>query len=106
MPKGFEKYKDRPINYSFGNFIFGYNLKEWENSLISTIMIDKDRIFEIKYYPILCKEEIVFSPKLLKNKEGLKFVYRIKKESKKYCKTNLLLNKKYSLSFKKLAGSK
>ena len=94
VPKGFEIYKNRPIIYSLGNFIFGYNSKTWGNNLVSTIELNKDKISEIKFYPILSKKEYIFSPILLNNNEGIKLLKRIKKDSKKYCKTNLLLNEK------------
>ncbi|BBE30173.1 hypothetical protein OSSY52_03140 [Tepiditoga spiralis] len=94
VPKGFEIYNNKPIIYSLGNFIFGYNSKNWGNNLVSTIELNKNKISEIKIYPILSKKEYIFSPIILNNSEGIKLLTRIKKDSKKYCKTKLLLNEK------------
>lgn len=54
--QGYETYKDKPIFYSFGNFIFDQSWSyETSHSQIATLTLSKDKIENIKLDPIEIK---------------------------------------------------
>lgn len=51
--QGYEIYKDRPIFYSFGNFVFDQSWSyETSHSQIATLTISKEKVDDIKLFPI------------------------------------------------------
>jgi poly-gamma-glutamate synthesis protein (capsule biosynthesis protein) len=65
VPQAIEIYKNKPIIYSTGNFIFGHNSKEWADNFLAEIIIDRRRIREVIIHPISAKGEELFQPELL-----------------------------------------
>jgi poly-gamma-glutamate capsule biosynthesis protein CapA/YwtB (metallophosphatase superfamily) len=65
VPHGIEVYKERPILYSLGNFVFGYARKEWSDNYLAEIVIDQERIHGIIIYPISGQGQGLFRPEVL-----------------------------------------
>jgi poly-gamma-glutamate synthesis protein (capsule biosynthesis protein) len=65
VPHGIEIYKQRPIVYSLGNFIFGQAMKEWSDNLLAEVVIDRGHIQGLIVYPISGTGTDLFQPKLL-----------------------------------------
>jgi poly-gamma-glutamate capsule biosynthesis protein CapA/YwtB (metallophosphatase superfamily) len=65
VPHGIEVYKERPILYSLGNFVFGFARKEWSDNYLAEIVIDQERIQGVIVYPISGQGQELFQPELL-----------------------------------------
>jgi len=75
VPHGIEIYKNKPILYSLGNFIFGYCRKEWAKSqnFLAEIVFGAKSIQGIVIYPISGGYD-VFQPYLLENEQANTFL--------------------------------
>jgi len=65
VPHGIEVYKERPILYSLGNFVFGYARKEWSDNYLAEIIIDQKRIQGVIIHPISGQGQELFQPEVL-----------------------------------------
>lgn len=66
VPHGIEIYRNRPILYSLGNFIFGQSDTRWcLDNYLAEIVIDQERIQGIMIYPISGQGQELFQPELL-----------------------------------------
>lgn len=66
VPQEIEIYKNKPIIYSLGNFIFGHNREYlWSDNYLVELEISEKRIREITIHPIAGKGEELFQPYLL-----------------------------------------
>lgn len=65
VPHGIEVYKQRPILYSLGNFIFGQTMEGWSDNYLAEIVIEHKQIRGIIVYPISGRGRELFQPELL-----------------------------------------
>lgn len=72
---GYEVYKDVPIIYSLGNFVFMRPSKQdaWYNGLLSSLRVEKGRSVRFEIYPIQ-QEKKLFTLSLLINGEQQKIL--------------------------------
>jgi poly-gamma-glutamate synthesis protein (capsule biosynthesis protein) len=91
VSKGIEIYKRKPIFYSLGNFIFGYYFKNWTDNYLVKINIIEKKIDRIEIYPISGKEELLFQPVLLQEKEAAETIKHLNKISSVFG-TKIIIN--------------
>jgi poly-gamma-glutamate synthesis protein (capsule biosynthesis protein) len=92
LPQGIEVYKERPILYSLGNFIFGRDDSDWGvDNILAEFIIDQKKIQLVKIYPISGKRQELFQPYLLSNARANLLLNHLKKSS-------LLLNTKIDIN--------
>jgi poly-gamma-glutamate capsule biosynthesis protein CapA/YwtB (metallophosphatase superfamily) len=65
IPHGIEVYKQRPILYSLGNFIFGRARREWSDNFLAEIIVDQKRVQGIVIYPLSGQGPELFQPEVL-----------------------------------------
>src|SRR5699024_11012577 len=66
VPRGIEVYKNNPIIYCPGNFIFGHNHDYWKDNYLTRFEISKDKIEQIEILPIAGNGKDLAQPFLLK----------------------------------------
>ncbi len=103
VPQGVECYKDRPIFYSLGNFIF-QGTKDpqklpafWNNSLIADIEIISDGI-SFNYIPIILDKGCVKLDQSERTKEHVRLLNEIVTDKNRYCEE---LNKYLPIFYEK-----
>lgn len=102
VPQGTEKYKDRPIFYSLGNFFFDSNSSKkplyWDNGILAVLEME-DGLINYKSVPIIKNGDLLEVDKSEDTNEHLKYLTEILIDDKKYIeKVNsevLRLYKKY-----------
>jgi poly-gamma-glutamate capsule biosynthesis protein CapA/YwtB (metallophosphatase superfamily) len=52
-PGGIEIYKDRPIFYSLGNFVFGHGHPEWTNNITGSVTLRGDAVVSVRVTPLV-----------------------------------------------------
>lgn len=79
---GFEVYKDTPIFYSIGNFLFTINSKKdlWYNGLMLSLSIEKEKSVFFKIIPINQQRQ-TFHTQILLNDDSLKIYQEIERLS-------------------------
>lgn len=81
VPKGIEIYKNKPIFYSFGNFVFGYSRTYWGDNFIARINIKNKKIYKTEIIPISGKNEESFQPRILTGERFEKIISFLQKNS-------------------------
>jgi poly-gamma-glutamate synthesis protein (capsule biosynthesis protein) len=96
VPKPIEVYNGKLIIYSLGNLIFSFWSKTWGNNLVAEVILSNSGKYEdAKFYPIYSDNNNCFSPYIIENKEGDKFLSQIRRNSQKIFKTPLLLDQHF-----------
>lgn len=80
VPHGVEIYRERPILYSLGNFIFGYYKAAWGENILAEIAIEGKRISGVLIYPISGREEQM-NPSILEGKDSERVLQEIRIKS-------------------------
>jgi poly-gamma-glutamate synthesis protein (capsule biosynthesis protein) len=65
VPHGIEVYKERPIFYSLGNFIFAQTEDCWSDNILAEIIIDCRKFKGVIIYPISGQGQELFQPEIL-----------------------------------------
>jgi poly-gamma-glutamate synthesis protein (capsule biosynthesis protein) len=65
VPHGIEVYKERPIFYSLGNFIFAQTEDCWSDNILAEIVIDCRKFKGVIIYPISGQGQELFQPEIL-----------------------------------------
>lgn len=81
IPKGIEIYKDKPIIYSLGNFIFGHNTKWWDDNVLVKILVCDKKIAGLEIIPITGRGVKLYQPEILVGPRALTLLNKIKKAS-------------------------
>jgi poly-gamma-glutamate synthesis protein (capsule biosynthesis protein) len=100
VPQGIEIYKNKPIFYSFGNFIFRYNRPSWQDNFLARIHIQKNQLKKIEILPISGKGSKLYQPELLSGNDAKKMLLRIQKLSSKLNTTIEIGDNKGKISLK------
>ena len=82
VPKGVELYKGKPIFYSQGNLVFGYNSPAWGNNTITQLEISNKKIEAIKVFEIVSEEDRIILPSIVDDIAHTKRLSEIKDVSK------------------------
>ena len=63
VPQPIEIYKGKPVFYSLGNYAFGSYSRKTPISFAARVVLEKDRIYSIRLYPIIVDNyEVMFKP--------------------------------------------
>jgi len=81
VPQGIEIYKNRPIFYSFGNLIFKYNRKSWQDNFLAGIYIQKNQVKKIEILPISGRGSKLYQPELLSGNDAKRMLLNLQKFS-------------------------
>ncbi len=65
FPQGIEIYKDKPIIYCLGNFIFGHNHPFWTDNFLAKFILTPNQIKSIEILPIAGENQDLAQPFLL-----------------------------------------
>lgn len=66
VPQGIEIYKNRPILYSLGNFIFGQSDIRWNiDNFLAEFVVKQKEICEVIVHPVSGQGEELFQPEIL-----------------------------------------
>lgn len=84
VPQGIEIYKNKPIFYSFGNFIFKYNRPSWQDNFLAIIHIRKNQLKKIEILPISGNGSKLYRPELLSGNEAKTMLSNMQKLSSKF----------------------
>jgi poly-gamma-glutamate synthesis protein (capsule biosynthesis protein) len=79
--QGIEKYKNKIIAYSLGNFIFGGNSRKTYDTAVLKIELGKDMDVKASVIPVIVN---YWQPEILKGKEGQALIKNMKKISDKF----------------------
>ena len=75
VPQPIEIYKGKPVFYSLGNYAFGSYSKKTPISFVAGIVLEKDRIFNIRIYPVMGDNyEVMFKPVSAKNNRAKEII--------------------------------
>ena len=75
VPQPIEIYKGKPVFYSLGNYAFGSYSKKTPISFVAGIVLEKDRIFNIRIYPVIVDNyEVMFKPVSAKNNRAKEII--------------------------------
>jgi len=66
VPHGIEVYRDKPILYSLGNFIFGHGKHPWADNYLADIIIEQKTITGLVIHPIAGAGQELFQPEPLR----------------------------------------
>jgi poly-gamma-glutamate synthesis protein (capsule biosynthesis protein) len=99
VPKGVEIYKNKPILYSLGNFVFTCTIPQWGNNLVASIELNKNCLQKLEIFPILSNGENIINPKILVDEVGVNLLNQIKKYSQGKLNTELALSPQKSLEY-------
>ena len=81
FPQGIEIYKDKPIIYCLGNFIFGHNHPFWTNNFLAKFIFTSSKIKSIEILPIAGENQELAQPFLLKGDRSQKILKEIQQRS-------------------------
>ena len=76
-----EKYKNKIIAYSLGNFIFGGNSRKTYDTAVLKIKLEKNKDIKTTVIPITVN---YWQPKILNGKKGQAVLNHVKKISEKF----------------------
>jgi len=97
--QGIEKYKDRYIFYSFGNFIFASYSHKASESIIADIILSKDGLNKIEIIPInVDNYEVHFKPEILNGAEKVKVLAHLNTISLDLNNQQLIINESGNLN--------
>ncbi|AFY58253.1 putative enzyme of poly-gamma-glutamate biosynthesis (capsule formation) [Rivularia sp. PCC 7116] len=68
FPQGIEIYKNKPIIYCLGNFIFGHNHPYWTDNFLAKFILTPSQIKSIEILPIAGENQYLAQPFLLAGK--------------------------------------
>jgi len=83
VPQGIEIYKNRPIFYSLGNFIFGHNHENWQDNLLIEICIQNKQSKKVEILPISGRGGKAYQPELLLGDDAKRVLLNSQKLSSK-----------------------
>ena len=80
--QGIEIYKQKPILYSLGNFIFGHSYTYWQkDNYLAEIIVNEKKINKVKIYPISGLGKKLSQPELLDGNRANDFLSRLRQIS-------------------------
>lgn len=81
FPQGIEIYKDKPIIYCLGNFIFGHNHPYWTDNFLAKFIFTPNRIKSIEILPVAGENQDLAQPFLLEGDRSQKILQIIQERS-------------------------
>jgi poly-gamma-glutamate capsule biosynthesis protein CapA/YwtB (metallophosphatase superfamily) len=84
IPHGIEIYKERPIIYSPGNFIFAYYMEGWQDNFLAEAVIEGKKIKGILVHPVSGMRNELFQPEILKGERADSLLKEIKIKSARF----------------------
>ncbi|MEM6403188.1 MAG: CapA family protein [Cyanobacteria bacterium P01_D01_bin.116] len=81
FPQGIELYKDKPIIYCLGNFIFGHNHPFWTDNFLAKFILTPNQIESIEILPVAGENQDLAQPFLLKGDRSQKILEEIQERS-------------------------
>jgi len=83
VPRGIEVYKNHPIIYCPGNFIFGHNHDYWKDNYLTRFEISKDKIEKVEILPLAGNGQDLAQPFILKGGRADSLLQEVKDLSEK-----------------------
>lgn len=81
FPQGIEIYKDKPIIYCLGNFIFGHNHPYWTDNFLAKFILTPNKIKSIEILPVAGENQDLAQPFLLEGDSSQKILQIIQERS-------------------------
>ena len=81
FPQGIELYKDKPIIYCLGNFIFGHNHPFWTDNFLAIFILTPNQIESIEILPVAGEYQDLAQPFLLKGDRSQNILTEIQQRS-------------------------
>lgn len=81
FPQGIEIYKNKPIIYCLGNFIFGHNHPFWTDNFLAKFILTSKQINSIEILPLTGENQDLAQPFLLKGDRSQKLLKKVQERS-------------------------
>lgn len=81
FPQGIEIYKDKPIIYCLGNFIFGHNHPFWTDNFLAKFILTSNKIKSIKIIPIAGENKDLAQPFVLRGERSQKLLKEVQERT-------------------------
>jgi len=83
VPRGVEIYRDRPIVYSLGNFIFGHNHTYWGHNVLVRLTLTKGGVEKVEVLPVAGEGNQLSQPRLLEGAEAWAVLEQVRELTRK-----------------------
>jgi poly-gamma-glutamate synthesis protein (capsule biosynthesis protein) len=81
VPHGIEIYRNKPVLYSLGNFIFSHSKRPWGDNYLAEIVIEQKTIKGLLLYPIAGTGEELFQPEPLRGARAEALLHELRMRS-------------------------
>jgi poly-gamma-glutamate synthesis protein (capsule biosynthesis protein) len=81
VPHGIEIYRNKPVLYSLGNFIFGHTKHPWSDNFLADIVIEQKTIKGVVIHPIAGIGQELFQPEPLRGERAEAVLHNLQIQS-------------------------